>query len=140
MLFFNKLTDTSLIPGSLPTLFSILAEQAEQVMPVMSNCSFAKSSLLSQLYFCAAVPLPRGELKTVMKRGFRYLGGKMPPPRSQSLRARSLTIFHYRHCLNCLSAPIGRFSNPISLILKNQMVNVCENVWPLNPKSNQQVL
>ena len=40
MLFFNRLTDTSLMPGSFPTLFSILAEQAEQVIPVMSNCLF----------------------------------------------------------------------------------------------------
>ena len=28
--------------GSFATLFSILAEQAEQVIPVMSNCSFCK--------------------------------------------------------------------------------------------------
>ena len=39
----------------------------------------------------------------------------MPPPRSQSLRARSLTIFHYRHWLDWLSAPIGRFFAPFGL-------------------------
>ena len=42
MLFFNRLTDTSLMPGSFATLFSTLVEQAEQVIPVMSNCSFCK--------------------------------------------------------------------------------------------------
>ena len=42
MLFFSRLTDTSWMPESLATLFSTLAEQAEQVMPVMSNCSLRK--------------------------------------------------------------------------------------------------
>ena len=60
MLLFNKLTDTSLIPGSLPTLFSILAEQAEQVMPVMSNCSFCKIIHPFFSFFAPQYPPPVG--------------------------------------------------------------------------------
>ena len=37
MLFFNKFTETSFIPGSFATLFSTRAEQAAQLMPVTSK-------------------------------------------------------------------------------------------------------
>lgn len=56
MLFFSRLTDTSWMPGSLATLFSTLAEQAEQVMPVMSNCSLRK--IIPSFLWFVSIPIP----------------------------------------------------------------------------------
>lgn len=48
------------MPGSFATLFSTLVEQAEQVIPVMSNCSFCKIIPSFVLDFCASTPPPWG--------------------------------------------------------------------------------
>jgi hypothetical protein len=42
MLFLRRLTETDLTPGTAPTAFSTLAEQAAQLMPVTVNFSRAK--------------------------------------------------------------------------------------------------
>ena len=76
MLFFNKLTDTSLIPGSLPTLFSILAEQAEQVMPVMSNCSFCKIIPSFSIIFLRRSTPPLWGTKNCYEKGLSVSWGK----------------------------------------------------------------
>lgn len=55
------------MPDNFETLFSILAEQAEQVMPVMSNCSFFKViPSFFQMILCK-YPSPVGNSKLLRK-------------------------------------------------------------------------